>query len=137
MDVTRRHLLPAVLEELFVTMGESRGIRGYRLSDLRDAPDDVLRTVVPARVPDRHVYLDGGHVCSEGGGGRVRLFPADQAHLDAFNACDGSRDLAGVVSVVRERWEIAEGEAFVLVRDLFLRLLAADVLVPANPAGRP
>jgi hypothetical protein len=137
MEVTRRHLLPAVLEELFVAMGESRGVRGYRLADLADAPDDVLRRVVPVRVPDRHVFLDGGHVCSEGGGGRVTLFPADQVHLDAFNACDGSRDLACIASVIRERWEVGEDEAFALARGLFLRLLAADVLVPANPAGRP
>lgn len=136
MDVTRRRLLPAVLEELFVAVGESHGVRGFRLADLPDAPDDVVRGVVPARVPDRRVFLAGGHVCADGAGGRVRLFPAEQAYLDAFNACDGSRDLAGVAAVVLERWEVGEDEAFGLVRDLFLRLMAADVLVPANPGGQ-
>lgn len=136
MDVTRRHLLPAVLEELFVAMGETHGVRGFRLSDLHDAPDEALRGVVPVRVPDRRVFLDGGHVCTDGNGSRVRLFPAEQAYLDAFNACDGSRDLAGVAAVVEGRWDLGEDDAFSLVRDLFLRLVAADVLVPSNPGGR-
>jgi hypothetical protein len=48
MDVTRRLLLPAVLEELFVVVGESHGVHSFRMGDLRTAPEDVLGSVVPA-----------------------------------------------------------------------------------------
>lgn len=134
MDVTRRLLLPAVLDELFVAVGESHGVTGFRMGDLRTAPDAVLGSVVPVRATDRGVFLADGHVCTLGDAGeQLRLFPVGQVHLDAFNACDGRRDVAAVAAVVAKRWEVGPDEAFDLVRELFLRLLAVGVLLPANP----
>ena len=139
MDVPRRLLLPAVLEELFVTAGESHGVPGFRMEDLQTAPNEVLGSIVPARATDRGVFLADGHVCTlDHAGEQLRLFPVGQVHLDAFNACDGRRDVAAVAAVVAERWEVSPGDAFALVRELFLRLLAVGVLLPANPLdGRP
>ena len=134
MDVTRRLLLPAVLEELLVAVGEYHGVHGFRMGDLRTAPDEVVGSVVPVRTPGSRVFLADDHVCTlDHAGEQLRLFPVGQAHLDAFNACDGRRDLTAVAAVVAERWDVTPDEAFHLTRELFLRLMAAGVLLPADP----
>lgn len=135
MRVTRRQLLPAVVEEFQVALGETRGVRSFRLDDLASAPDEVLHRVVPVRGTARRIHLVDGFACVDCGDRAVRLFPADQVHLDAWNACDGRRDLGDVVDLVAGRWALDREDASALVRALFLRLLRARVLVPGTPGG--
>ncbi|HWS57402.1 MAG TPA: hypothetical protein VN257_02595, partial [Actinotalea sp.] len=132
--VTRRLLLPAVLEELLVAVGEYHGVHGFRMGDLRTAPDEVIGGIVPVRAAGCRVFLADGQVCTvDRAGEQLRLFPVGSFELDAFNACDGQRDVAAVASGVAERWDVSPDEAFDLVRDLVVRLLAVGVLLPANP----
>lgn len=134
MEITRRQLFPAVLTELQVALGETRGVRSFRLDDLAAAPEEVLRTIVPVRGSGRPVHLADGFACvADDAGALVRLFPAEQVHLDAYNACDGRRDLATIADQVAARWQLDAAAAFQLVRALFLRLLQARVLLPGNP----
>lgn len=135
MEVTRRQLPLAAFQELRVAIGETRGVPGHRLDDLERAPEQLLLALVPAHAGP--VTLAGGHVCAALGSRTVPLFPAtDQLALDIFNACDGTRDLRAVTELVAGRRAAGFEETFPRVRQLFLQLVRANVLRPAN-AGVP
>jgi hypothetical protein len=136
MDVSRRHLFPAVLTEIRVAIAEGNGIKGFRLTDLEHAPDDTLRAIIPARVAGPHVSINKCMVLAcDASGVELSLFPAEQDHLDVFNSFNGRQDLGAIAEGLASRSGLMYDEAFGAVRALFLHLLKAGVVVPANPLG--
>lgn len=131
-EFSRRELLRLIQAEMQVYEDETKGIPGYRLADLGQAPDAYLAQVVPVIVPDCRISVDQGLVW-----GKLPewpkpqpLFPLDTAVTQAFNLFNGYNDLGTVGLQLARDLHWPEAESFALARGLFLHLVQRRICLP-------
>lgn len=132
--INRRKLLPYLLNEIGVVMGEFQGVKSFQLGEIDQLPDEALLQMIPARDPGCQIFIADGFVCSgERSGEALQLFPTEQANLDIFNAFNGRQTLRQVVEQIMDKQACSFEEAFPPVKVMFLQLLKLRVILPKNP----
>jgi hypothetical protein len=133
--VSRREFFPALLQEIRVLAGLTKGGQAFQLSELGNLPDQELAEIVPMRNPAFEVYVDQGYLWSrEKQTGRAfQEFAWQPENMVAFTLFDGEKTLGEIGERVATEmgWEKDKGFAHVI--DLFLSMVSHLACVPRNP----
>jgi hypothetical protein len=131
---SRRDFFPALLQEIKVIRDSLKGQPGYRLSELRDLPDEQLAEMRPMVNPQYEILIEGEYVCCRPRGmDKVRrLFTMEPENLVTFNQFDGRHRLDEVGGqLAREMgWEADQGFAY--AKALFVALAERLVCIPQD-----
>jgi len=133
--VNRRGFFSALVREIVVAAGSSRGRTGYALADLSSLPDEVLSWLVPAVNPAFEIIVESGWLCgrNRNTGADIHLFELTAQNVYVFNRFDGFHTLSEIATDLSSSagWELQD--AFAFACDLFLLLARQYVCMPANP----
>ena len=133
--VNRRGFFSALVREMVVAAGSSRGKAGYALADLSSLPDEVLSRLVPVVNPAFEIRVESGWLCTHNRntGVDTRLFELTAQNVYVFNQFDGCHTLAEIATGLAPTagWELQD--AFAFACDLFLMLAQQYVCMPLNP----
>jgi hypothetical protein len=130
----RRTFFRALFQEAIIIRGSLKGGQGGRLSELGSLPDEQLARVRPILTPEYETFVDQGHVWGRNKTTKavLKLFPAEQENLVAFNMFDGQHTLGEIGRRLAQEMGWDEAAAFAHARDLFLSLVGPMVCVPRD-----
>lgn len=131
-EFSRRDLLRLIQAEMQVYEDETKGIPGYRLADLGQAPDAYLAQIIPVILPDCRISVDQDLVCGQlpEWAKPMPLFSLDTAVTQAFNLFNGRNDLGTIGLQLAQDLDWPEAQSFALARVLFLHLVQRRVCLP-------
>jgi len=132
---SRRDFWPALLQEIIVLRkAVQEGQPGYRLSELRDLPDEQLARIRPIANPEYEILVEEDHVCCRRKGmDKVRkLFRMTPENLATWNQFNGQRclDEIGARLACEMGWEPELGYAY--AREFFLALAERLACIPQD-----
>ena len=133
--VNRRGFFSALVREMIVAAGSSRGRAGYALADLSSLPDEVLSGLVPEVNPAFEIRVESGWLCSRNSntGADIHLFELSAQNVYVFNRFDGCHTLSEIATDLASSAGCELQDAFAFTCDLFLLLARQYVCMPANP----
>lgn len=131
-QLSRRELFGFLHIEYQVNQDEAKGIPGYRLADLGNAPDEYLAQIVPVILPDCVITVADGWVWGHPSSlpEPTRLFPLHEPITTAFNLINGLHDLGTISLQMATQTNWSNEQAFSFVRGLFLHLVQRRVCAP-------
>lgn len=133
-NVSRRHLVPALVNDFLVTCESVDGRPAYKLADLGIWQDDQLSVLTPRVVKDCRITVEQGFVFGQPPSAKkpIKLFPLDSPATFAFNLIDGTRSLQEISDslVAQTRWD--SSRSFAYTRGLFLWLVLTCVCQPVH-----
>ena len=134
---SRRQVLPALLQELFVMAGSLKGGWAGELASLGNLPEDQLARIRPIVNPQCEIFIDQDHVCSRPRNKKtqaaLKLFSMEKENLVAFNLFDGQHTLGEIGRRLSQEMGWEETAGFNHARALFLALAARMVCLPQDP----
>lgn len=135
MSINRRSFLKNFLAESISTIDELRGIPQYRLDEIQNLPDHILKDIVPVSRKQDTLCIKGNHLNNtnpkENAISILRTFtPKEMDALDLFNGQNSLQSIATELS--KRNHTLNPEEAFVLVKTLFCDLARLMVYIPAG-----
>ena len=135
----RRRFFRYMARETVVWFEQLCGRPHILISDIARLPPEVLTSVIPRMRPGLQIIAGVDRVSARlpDGDRTVELLPCDEANLFVFNRFNGQNGLGQISAELAAAMSWPPERSFAFVRDLFLRLLALQVCVPANELPSP
>jgi hypothetical protein len=137
---TRRNFWPALLQEITVIRDAVKGTPGFKLSELRDLPDEQLAQMRPVANPDYQILIQQDYVCCRHNDMESvrQLFAMTPENLAVWNQFNGQHRLDEIGARLAEQMDWEPELGFVYAKEFFLALaerlacLPQDELDPAT-----
>ena len=130
----RRSFLKSILVEAIHFREEIGGIQQFRLSEIRDLPDEKLSCSIPMLVGGHQFFIDedGVKICRNGNEDALHIFPLEPSIVIILRTFDGKVSLGEIGCQLAEKmgWEKEQG--FARAKEVFFSLIDIAVCVPAN-----
>ena len=106
-----------------------------RLSDLDQAPEAVMRSMIPVFNPDRPYVIEGNRILLKKGknGEYEKIWEMDGIDGDIFHYFGGSMTIDEISRKIETRYNLDSHTAYDRVRARFLFLAKRRVCFPAHP----
>jgi len=132
--ISRRNFFPALLREVIVLFGMTKGGRGFQLSELGNLSDQQLAEVIPVLNPAFEIFVEQNHLWGREvkTGRTIKGFPLQPENISTFNLFNGQNNLGEIGRRVAEEMGWEESRGFAHARSVFLSLARHLVCVPSN-----
>jgi hypothetical protein len=132
--VSRRELFSAILTKMKAESHKNRGQRVLSLSELGQAPDEKLSSMIPLITKNSTISIKDGFVIGEPprSDRTYKLFPLSSPALTAFNLINGSNSIDKISLQLAHETGWEQSQSFAYVRGLFLTLVVAGLCRPKD-----
>jgi len=135
--LSRRQFFPMLIQELIVNIGATKGKLAYSLDELDKLPPEKIAVIRPMINPACQIRVINKHVCSQfrdpPNSPITPHFPTTPEFLAVFNRFNGKQSIGEIAEIIANEHNWEAEDTFNFVRDLFLLLAKALVIVPQNP----
>ena len=130
----RRGFFKQCLVDMICLVEEFKGRPQMRLSDLDQAPEEVIRTMVPVFNPRRPCITKGNRILLEKdkSGEYEQICEMDRMNADIFHYFGGSMTIDEISREIERRYDLDSHTAYERVRAWFLFLAKRMVCFPAH-----
>ena len=131
--MTRRQFFQTLWKEFELLGQRQQGVKAQKLGELGCMSDEALAPLMPRILPGCQISLrDGDLWAVPASQPAMRLFPADQLTVAAFNLINGRNSIMQIAARVQSLGPLPPERAFAFSRGLFLTLVKAGVCLPHN-----
>jgi len=134
----RRKFFHKFLTETISFIEEINGRPQMRLSELKETPDEIIRTIVPKPNQHHHYYIEDGYVYKKKPELNMaeKIYELDPTEKYIIPLFDGKRSIEKISMYISNLLKLDYNESYKKVKNLFLFLTKFNLFHPLHAHER-